>query len=111
VQNAPQANLALSRRESGACETAPLQPVAPAAALRLLKLIIARERPGLVDSTSSKLKNVPTGGKPDATRLGPREWETLQTMRRLPPNEREKVYAVMQALLGPIGRKAGKTRQ
>jgi len=73
VQNAPQANLALSRRESGACETAPLQPVAPAAALRLLKLIISRERPDLVDSQSCGFTKAQKGAEPDATRLGPRE--------------------------------------
>jgi hypothetical protein len=77
----------------------------------LLKLIISRERPDLIDSTSSELKNVPTGGKPEATRLSPREREMIETIRRLPAREREKIYAVIQVMLRPTGRKGGKTRQ
>jgi hypothetical protein len=78
--------------------------------LALLKLIIARERPGLINAQSCELEEAPTGAKPDATRLGSREREIIGSMRQLPPGEQERVYAVVKALLRACGRKGRKVR-
>jgi hypothetical protein len=79
--------------------------------LALLKLIMARESPDLVDTQTCELKEAPIGAKSHAMQLSPKEREMIQSMRHLPPGEREKVYAVIKALLRATGRKGGKTRQ
>lgn len=79
--------------------------------LLLLKLIIARERPDLVNAQSSELKDAPTGTKPNATRLSPRERQIIESLQQLPAAEQQKVYAVIEALLRAAGRKGGKTRK
>ena len=76
--------------------------------LLLLKLIIARERPDFIKAQTCELKEAPTGAKPDATRLNSRELGLIQSMRQLPPGEREKAYAVMRALLRAIRHNGGK---
>ena len=79
--------------------------------MALLKLIIARERTALIDGQNCKLNEALTGARPNAARLSPREREMIDSMRQLPPGEREKAYAVIEALLRASGRKVGKVRQ
>lgn len=79
--------------------------------MELLKLIIARERPELVNAQTCELKEPWTGAKPNITRLSPKEQKMIEGMRQLPLGEQQKVYAVMEALLRAVGGKGGKTRQ
>jgi hypothetical protein len=79
--------------------------------LQLLKLIIASERPDLINARTFELKEGPAATLPGAVRLGDREREMIEGLRKLPPAEREKVYSVISALLRPTGRKGGKARK
>jgi hypothetical protein len=79
--------------------------------LQLLKLIIASERPDLINAHTFELKEGPAAALPGALHLGDRERELIESLRKLPPAEREKVYAVISALLRAPGRKSGKPRK
>ncbi len=76
--------------------------------MQLLKLIIASERPELINSKTFELKEGPLAA-PEAAGLTPREREMLLKLKQLPESEQEKVYAVILALLGTSG-KPGKTK-
>jgi hypothetical protein len=77
--------------------------------MELLRLIIACERPGLVNAQTCESTEGPKGAKPNVMRLSRKERVMIERMRRLPPRELETVYAVMEALLrGTVG-KDGKT--
>jgi hypothetical protein len=68
--------------------------------MELLKLIMARDSPGLVNDQTCELKKAGAGAKPDATRLSPRERKIMDGLKQLPAVEQERVYAVIEALIG-----------
>jgi plasmid maintenance system antidote protein VapI len=65
--------------------------------LRLLKLIIARERPGLFTSNTFELKEAPRNA--DHTRLTQKERDLIGRLRELSRDEQDKVYAVIRTML------------
>jgi plasmid maintenance system antidote protein VapI len=79
--------------------------------MQLLKLIIASERPDLINPQTYELKDAPSGAKAEAAQLSPRERALLERLKQLPPSEQEKVYAVIEALLRASGRKGGKPKK
>ncbi len=79
--------------------------------MQLLKLIIASERPDLINAQTFELKESHQGAKPAAIFLSPKERELIESLKQLPAAEQEKVYAVIDALLRPASRKGGKTRK
>jgi hypothetical protein len=79
--------------------------------MELLRLIIARERPDLIDTQIPGLKAAPTGAKPKATRLSQRERRIIEGMRQLSLRQQQDVYAVVKALMRSTGGKGRKTGQ
>jgi hypothetical protein len=75
--------------------------------LQLLKLIIASERPDLFEA-AFELKESPPGSKPDQGRLSHRERGLIEMLRQAPPEEQERVYAVIKAMLNRGGGKSSK---
>ncbi|HUD45273.1 MAG TPA: hypothetical protein VMR33_00505 [Candidatus Baltobacteraceae bacterium] len=65
--------------------------------LRLLKLIIARERPDLFGARTFELKE--GAGKAVPAGLSVKERDLIRRLRQLPRSEQEKVYAVIKSLL------------
>jgi plasmid maintenance system antidote protein VapI len=65
--------------------------------LRLLKLIIARERPDLFTARTFELKEAARNADPAP--LSARERDLIRRLRVLPRDEQEKVYAVIRTLL------------
>jgi hypothetical protein len=78
--------------------------------MELLNLIIARERPDLVETQDRESRRAPTETKPSAMRLSLRERDLIESMRRLSAGELETVYAVMEAMLPDTSRQVGKTK-
>ena len=78
--------------------------------MQLFKLIIASERPDLINAHTYELNEGSVAYKSDAGKLGSRERELIEGLRQLPPAEQEKVYAVINALLRTTGRKGGKIK-
>ena len=66
--------------------------------MQLLKLIMARERPDLINPETFELKEVPPGTKPESARLSAHEGELVEKLRLLPPAERAMVDAVIITL-------------
>jgi transcriptional regulator with XRE-family HTH domain len=64
--------------------------------IRLLKLIIARERPELFNARTFELKE---SVKMDYTQLNPKERELMRGLRSLSQAEQDKIYAVIATLL------------
>jgi transcriptional regulator with XRE-family HTH domain len=60
-----------------------------ATTMELLRPIIARERPGLVNTQTGGLKEA----RPKATRLSAKERECIEDLRQLPPGDQKKAYA------------------
>jgi plasmid maintenance system antidote protein VapI len=79
--------------------------------MQLLKLIIASERPDLINAQTFELREAAPGAKWDAMHLTPRERELIEGLKQLPPAEQEKIYAVIEALLRATGRKGVKRRK
>jgi len=78
--------------------------------LQLLKLIIASERPDLFEA-AFELKEGQAGPKPDHGRLSQRERGLIEMLRRAPPEEQERVYAVIRAMLNRGGVKYPKGKK
>jgi hypothetical protein len=78
--------------------------------MQLFKLIIASERPDLINAQTYELRDATTSNKPEALRLSPRERDLIQSLKQLPPEDQRRVYSVIEALLHPISRKAAKSR-
>jgi transcriptional regulator with XRE-family HTH domain len=74
--------------------------------LRLLKLMIARERPELFNARTLELKKA---NNAEAPQLIARERDLIRRLRELPRDEQEKVYAVVNAMLD--GSPRGKTQK
>jgi hypothetical protein len=79
--------------------------------MQLLKLIMASERPYLMNAQTFELKETATGTKPPVVYLNPRERELMEGLRQLPPEEQAKIYAVIEAFLSAAGGKGGKRRK
>ncbi len=78
--------------------------------MQLLKVIIASERPDLINPQTFQLKEAPPGAKPHAGRLNARERKLIEELQKLPAAEQDKVYAIIHVLLETIGRKGGKAK-
>jgi hypothetical protein len=76
--------------------------------MQLLKHIIANERPDLINAYAFEFKEVHAATVPGALHLGSKERDIIESVKQLPPLEREKVYAIIRALLRTIGRKGRK---
>jgi len=79
--------------------------------MQLLKVIIAGERPDLINPQTFQAKEAPPGAKLHGGRLSPRERELIEDLQKLPAAEREKVYAIIDVVLEAIGRRRGKARK
>jgi len=79
--------------------------------MQLLKLIIASERPDLINPQTFELTEAPPGAKLAYHHLTPRDQAVLAGLKKLPADEQEKVYAIIEALLRTIGRKGGKRKK
>ncbi len=71
--------------------------------MQLLKLIIASERPDLINPQTHELQAAPPGTKLAYNHLTPREQAMLNGLKKLPLSEQDKVYAVIKALLQTFG--------
>ena len=76
--------------------------------MQLLKLIIASERPDLINAQTFELKEAPADAKPETASLSPRERDLLEKLRQLLPSEQEQVYAIIMALLKTMGAQGAK---
>lgn len=65
--------------------------------LRLLKLIIARERPELFNARTFELKGAARNA--DLAALSAKERDLIRRLRALPRDEQDKVYAVIRTML------------
>jgi transcriptional regulator with XRE-family HTH domain len=65
--------------------------------LRLLKLLIARERPDLFNARTFELKGAGRNG--ETAQLSARERELILRLRTLSREEQEKIYAVIGTML------------
>jgi len=78
--------------------------------LRLLKLIIARERPGLFTARTFELKEAARNA--DVAPFSAKERDLIRRLRELPRVEQEKVYAVIRTMLNNAPKaKSQKTRK
>jgi transcriptional regulator with XRE-family HTH domain len=74
--------------------------------LRLFKLLIARERPELMNARTFELKGAGRSG--DLAPLSAKERELIGRLRLLPREEQEKVYAVVRPLLESVPKASGR---
>jgi len=79
--------------------------------MELLKVIIAKERPGIIDGQTIELKDAGTGAKFDAAQFSLREREIIEGLKKLSVKDQEVVYSVVKALLRVAGWKGGKTKR
>jgi transcriptional regulator with XRE-family HTH domain len=79
--------------------------------MQLLKIIIASERPDLINPQTSELKETPSGAKLNAAWLSPRERKLIEGLQKLSAADQAKVYAIIDSLLGAISPKTGKIRK
>ena len=77
--------------------------------MQLLKLIIASERPYLINTQTFELKEGPMAAREEAG-LTPRERDMFLKLKQLPESEQERVYTVILALLGTTEKQGGKTK-
>jgi hypothetical protein len=78
--------------------------------MQLLKVIIAGERPDLINPQTFQPKEAPPGARLQSGRLSPRERKLTEDLRKLPAAEQEKVYAIIDVLLEAIGRRGAKAK-
>jgi len=76
--------------------------------MELLRLIIAQERPDLIEGQTREVKDAGTGAKFNAAQLSPREREIIEGLRKLSVKDQEAVFAVIKALLRVTGRRGRK---
>jgi plasmid maintenance system antidote protein VapI len=79
--------------------------------MQLLKLIIASERPDLINSQTFELKEAGPGAKQAITHLSPGERDVIEALRQLPISEQEKIYAIIEAFLRTSFPKGGKRKK
>jgi hypothetical protein len=73
--------------------------------IELLKVIIAHERPGIIDGQAIEGRDAGTGAKPNAVPFSLRERERIEDWRKLSVKDQEAVYAVVEALMRVSGGK------
>lgn len=73
--------------------------------MQLLKLIIASERPDLINAQTYELREEPPKPKPESAQLNKRERDLIEKLKELPASEQEKVYGIIAALLKSMGGK------
>jgi plasmid maintenance system antidote protein VapI len=74
--------------------------------LLLLKMIIARERPELVNTQTAEAQEVGNNAPGGNVRLNAKERDLIHRMQELPRDDQDKVYAVIRTLLRVVpGRK------
>jgi hypothetical protein len=71
--------------------------------MQLLKLIIASERPDLINPQTYMLKEEPAQTKLEAGGLSPQERELIEKLKQLPAAEQQKVYSIIFVLLKTLG--------
>jgi transcriptional regulator with XRE-family HTH domain len=76
--------------------------------MQLLKLIIASERPDLLNPQTYELREEPPGTKPEAASLSPQERELIAKLRQFPPEDQERLYAIIIAMLKSMSGQGGK---
>ena|ERR1700733_346846 len=76
--------------------------------MQLLKLIIASERPDLINPQTYELKETSYSAKPESAGLNMQELEIMERLRQFPPSEQERLYAIIIALLKTMGGESGK---
>ena len=76
--------------------------------LQLLKLIIASEKPDLINPQTYELREAQHSKKSTAGSLSGRERELIEKMQQLAPEDQEKIYAIIIALLRTLGGKSGR---
>ena len=79
--------------------------------MQLLKLIIASERPDLLNPQTYELREEPPGTKPEAASLSPQERELIEKLRQFPPEDQERLYAIIIAMLKSMGGQGGKGKK
>jgi len=60
---------------------------------------------------AAKTDKAAKGGKPDVFRLSPRERGLIERLRRVPRTDKDKVYAIIEALLRSIEPREGKSKK
>jgi plasmid maintenance system antidote protein VapI len=79
--------------------------------MQLFKLIIASERPDLINPQTFELKETYARAKREVPGLSARERALVEKVKELPPEDREKVYAIIIALLKSMGGKGWRPRR
>jgi len=79
--------------------------------MQLLKLIIASERPDLINPQTYEFKEAPTGAKVAYGFLTPKERELIEGLKQLSPADQEKVYGIIEVLLRASGRRGAKRKK
>jgi hypothetical protein len=79
--------------------------------MQLLKLIIASERPDLINPQIYALKEAPIGAKVAYNYLSPKERELIEGLKQLSPTDQEKVYGIIDVLLRASGRRGTKRKK
>ena len=79
--------------------------------MQLLKLIIASERPDLLNTQTDELKETPYGVKQEAAILNSQEWELIEKLRQFPPEDQERLYSFIIAMLKTMGGPRRKTQE
>jgi transcriptional regulator with XRE-family HTH domain len=79
--------------------------------MQLLKLIIASERPDHINTQTYELRETPYGVKPEASILGMQEGELIEKLRQFPPEDRERLYSIIIAMLKSMGGQGGKQKK
>jgi hypothetical protein len=77
--------------------------------IELFRLIIARERPRLIDGHGVELVDAGTGDKFNVAKLSLTEREIIEGLKKLSVADQEAVHAVVKTLLRLSDRKGGKT--
>jgi transcriptional regulator with XRE-family HTH domain len=78
--------------------------------MQLLKLIIASERPDLINPRTNELRDAPVT-KMGQTYLNPKERGLIEAMRLLSFEDQEKLYAIIEAFLRAASRTSGRRRK
>jgi len=79
--------------------------------MQLLKLIIASERPDLINAQTYELRETQYGVKPETPVLSTQEWELIEKLRRFPPEDQERLYWIIIGLFKSMGGQSGKHKK
>lgn len=81
--------------------------------MQLLKLIIASERPDLINTQTFELKEATGhyGANTESLGLNFREMELIGKMRKLPSSEQDRIYAIIFAMLESWRNEGGKGKK